>query len=237
MHLFYSKDVNKDLFLLSPDESLHCVKVLRFRTTDKVLATNGNGLLVEAELLDENFKGVMLKTTKVVIDKSALDFKLHVALSPLKNPSRFEWFVEKAVEFGITEITPIISEKTEKKHLKIDRLQKIALEAMKQSLHCFLPQVNESVSFNEFVSANINKNKFIAWCGDADKQVLNSELLNSNDIVFLIGPEGDFTQKEFQFAKENNFSPISLGNYRLRSETAAVYVCSSMNFVKSNSKI
>jgi len=234
MHLFYSRDVNKDMFNLNPDESLHCVKVLRFRTADKVLATNGNGLLVEAELLDENFKGVMLKTTKVIKDKSNSDYKLHVALSILKNPSRFEWFVEKAVEFGITEITPIISEKTEKKHLKIDRLQKIALEAMKQSLHCFLPQVNESLSFKEFVAINQNNNKFIAWCGEADKQMLNSELLKSNDIVFLIGPEGDFTNKEFELAKENNFKPISLGNYRLRSETAAVYVCSSMNFVKSN---
>lgn len=237
MHLFYSKDVNKDFFLLSPEESLHCVKVLRFKAKQTVLATNGCGLLVEAVLIDENFKGVMLKTSKVLIDKIALDYKLHVALSPLKNPSRFEWFVEKAVEFGVTEITPIITEKTEKKHYKIDRLQKIALEAMKQSLHCFLPQINEVQNFKDFVSANLYHERFIAWCGDADKQLLNVEHFQSADVVFMIGPEGDFTQKEFDLAKENSFIPVSFGNYRLRSETAAIYVCSLMNFAKSSSKI
>lgn len=233
MHLFYSKVCNISEFALCKEESFHCNKVLRLKKSDKINVTNGKGLLVEAEILSDIQTEVILKTTKVIENKDIQDFKLHIALAPLKNSSRYEWFVEKSVELGITEITPIITKFTEKKQYKTDRLKRIVLEAMKQSQRTFLPIVNEPERIEVFLKNSISKNKYIAYCGTCEKEILNKELSLSNEVLFVVGPEGDFDTKEIDFAITNGYIPISLGNYRLRSETAALHLCSITNFMNS----
>ena len=144
---------------------------------------------------------------------------------------RYEWFLEKATEIGIQEITPIICEHSERKIIKTDRFQKIIESAVKQSLHFYLPKLNEPISFRDFLKKEFNGQKFIAHCEETDKKSLKSQIKKENDILILIGPEGDFSVKEIQMALDNKFIPVSLGSTRLRTETAAIVACHSVNFL------
>jgi len=155
---------------------------------------------------------------------------LHLAVAPTKMNERYEWFLEKATEIGIQEITPIICEHSERKVIKTDRFQKILESAMKQSLHYYLPKLNEPIAFKDFIKKEFDGQKFIAHCEETDKKSLKNELENGKDVTILIGPEGDFSVKEIQLAIENSFIPVSLGNTRLRTETAAIVACHSVVF-------
>jgi 16S rRNA (uracil1498-N3)-methyltransferase len=150
---------------------------------------------------------------------------LHLAVAPTKMNERYEWFLEKATEIGIQEITPIICDNSERTVIKIDRFQKIIESAMKQSLHYFLPKLNEPISFKEFIKSPQNGQLFIAHCEETNKKSLKNEVMIGQNTIILIGPEGDFSSKEIQLALENSFIPVSLGNSRLRTETAAVAAC------------
>jgi 16S rRNA (uracil1498-N3)-methyltransferase len=154
-----------------------------------------------------------------------------LAVAPTKMNERFEWFLEKATEIGIHEITPIICEHSERKAIKTDRFQKIIESAMKQSLHYYLPKLNEPLPFKDFLKTQNSGQLFIAHCEETSKKSLKSELKPNENITILIGPEGDFSVKEIQLAIENNFIPVSLGNTRLRTETAAVVACHSVAFM------
>ena len=156
------------------------------------------------------------------------------AVAPTKMNERYEWFLEKATEIGIQEITPIICEHSERKVIKTDRFQKIIESAMKQSLHYYLPKLNEPISLKELLKKEIDGQKFIAHCEETDKESLKNELKPNEDVTILIGPEGDFSVKEIQLAIENNFIPVSLGNTRLRTETASIVACHSVVFKNEN---
>lgn len=227
MHVFYAPDAVNGLFYLPAEESHHCLRVLRFRHGDSLIVTNGRGLMLRGELSDENPAGAAVRSTQVLKSSDQKKYNLHIAISPLKNASRFDWFVEKAVELRVSKITPLICGRTERKNVRIDRLNKIALESMKQSMFEFLPVVDEPVYFNEFVKNSDNGTaRYIASCSEGHKHLLKDE--EHNKILVLIGPEGDFCEDEVQFAQGQGFVHLSLGDSRLRTETAGIYVAASM---------
>ena len=158
-------------------------------------------------------------------------FQLHLAVAPTKMNERYEWFVEKVTEIGIHEITPIICDHSERKIIKRERFDKIILSAMKQSNQYFLPKFNEPISLKDFLEKEIGGQKFMAHCEESDRKSLKSELKPNQHVTLLIGPEGDFSPKEIKMALENKFIPVTLGATRLRTETAAIIACHSVNFV------
>lgn len=238
MQLFYNpallssyKEVTFD-----KEESRHIVKVLRMEEGDRFRITNGNGSFFAAQITIANPKACMVKILSEE-KQLPLPYYLHMAVAPTKLNDRFEWFLEKATEIGISEITPIICDHSERKVIKTDRYQKIIQSAMKQSLKSYLPHLNESVSFGEFLNnQKENKNlKFIAHCENTDKKSLKSLLTPNQRTVILIGPEGDFSGDEIQMAKNAGYIPVTLGESRLRTETAAVVACHSVSFVNETS--
>lgn len=229
MQLFYNPTISeKDTsFVFDKEESKHIVKVLRKKERDILFVTNGLGYLFKTEITlasDSKCTITILSFEKEEPPK----IQLHLAVAPTKMNERYEWFLEKATEIGIQEITPIICDHSERKVVKNDRFQKIIESAMKQSLHYFIPKLNEPISYKEFIKKNLSSQKFIAHCEETNKKSLKDELNLNEDVTLLIGPEGDFSSKEIQLALENNYIPVSLGKTRLRTETAAVVACHSV---------
>ena len=221
---FYKEDLvasNTDV-LLDEASSKHIVQVLRMQNGEQMQITNGKGILFTTEVADNNRKRCTVK----VIQKSEitnLKSKISIAISPVKNNTRFEWFLEKATEIGVTEIIPLLCSRTEKTAFKFDRMKSILVSAMLQSQQCWLPVLHEPTKFNEVVKSSTQQQKFIAHCIDDAKRSLadlNNESLSSK--IILIGPEGDFTADEIELALQNNYSAVSLGETRLRTETAGI---------------
>ena len=229
MQIFYTPDIKQDFYTFSKEESQHCIKVLRKKNNDTIHLVDGRGSLYTGNITDSNPKACKIEITKIEREYQKTDHYLHIALAPTKNTDRLEWFLEKATEIGINEITPIICTRSERKIVKIDRLNKILVSAMKQSVKAYLPILNEPISFNEFLSLKSDGNKFIANCFDQDRKELNEFNLKGNKTLVLIGPEGDFTEQENLKAKEVEFKSIKLGKSRLRTETAALVACHTIN--------
>ncbi len=231
MQLFYNPDITEssNQFTFPKEESKHIVKVLRKNVSDTLYITNGKGWLFTAEITIPNIN----KCTVTVISKELQqqrNYKLHLAVAPTKINDRYEWFLEKATEIGIDNITPIICDHSERKHIKTERFERILQSAMKQSLNCYLPKLNEAISFKEFINQDFKVDLFIAHCEKTDRKSLKSQLQPKKDITILIGPEGDFSVKEIEIALQNNFIPVTLGETRLRTETAAIVACHSVAF-------
>jgi 16S rRNA (uracil1498-N3)-methyltransferase len=226
MQLFYNSELNETTktFNFSKDESRHIVKVLRKSTGDTLMITNGVGWTFEAEVVIPNHnKCVMnVQSSKYVQPK---DYSVHLAVSPTKMNDRYEWFLEKATEIGVTQITPIISHNSERKVVKSERFEKIIQSAMKQSLNPYLPTLGAAVTFAEFLKSPQKGKTFIAHCAEGDKHAFKNQIEPGTSITILIGPEGDFSSQEISTALDNNYIPVSLGNSRLRTETAAVVAC------------
>jgi 16S rRNA (uracil1498-N3)-methyltransferase len=229
MQLFYIPEISGSKVTLDQTESKHAVKVLRLSKGDRIRIVDGKGGFYEAEVLDASLKNCKLSVLSSIQEFGKKDFKLHIAIAPTKNIDRFEWFLEKATEIGIDEITPVISEHSERKVIKPGRLEKILVAAMKQSVKAYLPVLNEITNFNDLVAGSKGKNKFIAHCNEGEKVHLKNEVRESEDVLVLIGPEGDFSPEEAELAKENGFREISLGASRLRTETAGVVACHIVN--------
>lgn len=231
MQLFYSPTLllSDKSFTFDREESRHIVKVLRKKEGDILHITNGKGDSFEAEIFLAADHKCEVRITSSKHYPARL-FKLHLAVAPTKMNDRYEWFLEKATEIGIDEITPVICEHSERKVIKTDRFDKIILSAMKQSAQFYLPKLNEPISFKEFVRQKIEGQRFIAHCEETDKKSLKYEIAKGGDVTVLIGPEGDFSSKEITMALENGFVPVSLGDTRLRTETAAVVACHSVVF-------
>ena len=234
MILSISQDIKPDdkTFSFDKEESRHLIKVLRKKEGDTIYITNGSGYFFTTEITLANEKKCAVNITTVEYKEKKRPFHLHIAIAPTKLNDRYEWFLEKAVEIGIDEITPIICKNSERKVIKTDRMKKIIHSAVKQSLQCYLPTFNEAVTLEKFFANQQATQKFIAHCEDEDnKQYLQKIAQPENDILVLIGPEGDFTPNEIQKAKELNFTPVTLGYNRLRTETAGVYVSSLMTLL------
>ena len=231
MQLFYNSNISEDdsTFNFDKDESRHIVKVLRKKVGDKIKITNGKGWLFEAELTLAETKNCLVTIVSKNLQQKR-NYNLHLAVAPTKMNDRYEWFLEKATEIGIEEITPLICDNNERKVVKLERFEKIIQSAMKQSLNCYIPKLNAAISFRDFVSQEFDGQKFIAHCEDTDKASLKSELKKGSDCLILIGPEGDFSIKEIEMALQQEFNPVALGNTRLRTETAAIVACHSVTF-------
>ena len=229
MDLFYS-NFNKDdkLITINQIDSKHITKSFRKNTGDLIKITNGNGSICDAEIIK---KGINIKVKiKKIVSYEREKTSIHVALSPLKNTSRFEWFVEKATELGINQITPIISDYSEKRKVNTERLERIIISSMKQSNQCYRPILNTIVDYKTFILSN-KEEKIIANLKTNNK--LQKKLLETNNLCLLIGPEGGFSDKEIEYSLKNNVKEITLGNNRLRSETAAIYSISAIKAIIS----
>ncbi len=237
MQLFYHPAISQSTKELTFDkeESRHIIKVLRMKENDTFKITNGKGSFFSAEIINANPKGCFVKIISEEVQQP-LPYQLHLAVAPTKLNDRYEWFLEKATEIGISEITPIICDHSERKTIKPDRYEKILQSAMKQSLKAYLPILYEAVPFSDFVKneANSAALKFIAHCEETEKRSFKSVLLPNRKITVLIGPEGDFSSQEIMEAKQAGFLPVSLGESRLRTETAAIVACHSTAFVNES---
>jgi 16S rRNA (uracil1498-N3)-methyltransferase len=229
MHIFLiSPPGDEKTVRLEEEENHHATKVLRCKTGDLVVLLDGAGKLYQAK-----FKSLSPKNSELdvldIVHVPKLPYQLHMAVAPTKMMERFEWFLEKATEIGLSEITPIITERTERSVVKMSRMQKVIQAAVKQSKQAYFPIINEAVSFKEFIKTQSTTHKFIAHCLDIPKNHLIKSVNPNSDNLILIGPEGDFTSQEIEFALESGYLAVSLGESRLRAETAAVVACSQMN--------
>ena len=235
MQLFYNPTITEstEVFSFDKEESKHIIKVLRKKDTDLLYVTNGLGLLFKTEITLASDSKCTVKI--ISFEKSAPSkYHLHLAVAPTKMNDRYEWFLEKATEIGIHEITPIICDRSERKVINTERFDKIILTAMKQCNQLYLPKLNSAMTFKEFVKLKNEGLQLVAHCEETDKKTLKSVLVPNENITMLIGPEGDFSEKEIEAALENNYIPVSLGNTRLRTETAAIVACHSVVFINEN---
>jgi len=233
MNLFYTRNIEPaNTYVLDETESKHAIKVLRLNQGDSIHLVDGKGNFYTAEIINPHTKKCEVK----IIDQSSknpISPSIHIVIAPTKNTDRLEWFVEKVTEIGISEITPIICAHSERKVLKTDRIKKRAISAMKQSLKAHLPVINEAISFKGLIasSAQFNGQRFIAHCYEEDQQHLKEAYQKGKNCLILIGPEGDFNQEEIKLALESDFIPISLGESRLRTETAGIVACNTINLL------
>lgn len=232
MQLFYNPDIKPGdaVFLFDKEESRHIVKVLRKKEGDKIGITNGQGYLFTSEIAFANEKKCEVNVINEQFFEPAA-YSLHLAVAPTKLNDRYEWFLEKATEIGVSEITPIICEHSERTNFKADRFEKIVQAAMKQSLQFYLPKLNEPVNYASFIKQEREGQLLIAHCEETEKTLLKNALKPGGKLTILIGPEGDFSVKEIQLALQQNYIPVSLGNTRLRTETAAIVASHSVAFV------
>lgn len=233
MQLFFNPDISEtdSQVIFQRDESKHIVKVLRKKEGDILNITNGKGFVFTAEIVQDDIKQCIAKITSAE-KQPPPPYYLHMIVAPTKMNDRYEWFLEKAVEIGVHEITPIICDHSERKKVKLERYERVLLSAMKQSLHYYFPKLNEPVSFKEFIGQDSEGAKLIAHCEDvAEKPYLQKKVHPWQKVNILIGPEGDFSPEEIELARKNHWQQISLGDSRLRTETAAIVACHTVAMV------
>lgn len=232
MQVFYAPYITGEYFTLDENESKHTVRVLRMGKGSGIKLIDGKGNLYEGVISEPDQRACKIRILNIIKGFEKRDYRLHIAISPLKNPERFEWFIEKSVEIGIDEITPLICHNTEKHGLKPDRLNNIIISAMKQSLKASATKLNAACKFNDFICTPCTGTLMIAHCNDGDERKGIGEVyIKRNDAVILIGPEGDFSEEEISKAWTHGYIPVHLGKSRLRTETAGVAACHSIYFI------
>lgn len=232
MHVFYTPDITADTYVLSEEESKHCTRVLRLGTGAQVHLIDGRGGLYEAEIVEASKKNVTLKVRSTQLEYQKRNHHLHLVVAPTKNIERLEWFLEKATEIGIDEITPVICDRSERRVVKEDRLYKVITSAVKQSLQAYHPVLNPQINLSSFLKQNNDSEKMIAHCVDGQPRNYISEIVQPGQrYTILIGPEGDFTAAEIELALQSGYKPLTLGNTRLRTETAALAACFEVNYL------
>lgn len=232
MHIFYTPDITQNSYTLNEEESKHCVRVLRLTIGDVVNLVDGKGGFYTAEITSDNPKKVSLSVLKVETEFHKRNHYLHIAVAPTKNIDRIEWFLEKATELGIDEVTPVITDRSERRVVKEDRLNKVITSAVKQSIKAYHPKLNDAISFEAFLREPFDGHRLIAHCIDkGEKQYISKLVAPHQKYLILIGPEGDFTPNEVDLALNKGFKALTLGDNRLRTETAALSVCFEINYL------
>lgn len=239
MHLFYTPNISIPEYTLNEEESKHCVRVLRLSIGDKIVLIDGKGGWYEGEIIFDHPKkcGVKIVSKQQEVGKRA--YQLHIAIAPTKNMDRLEWFAEKATEIGIDSISLLHCQNSERDVVKTERLEKVLISAMKQSMNAYLPQLSAMTDFKKYITTSkaFAGKKFIAHCYDTvsntNKLHLKQVYPSKENALILIGPEGDFSMEEVRFAIENGFQEISLGASRLRTETAALAACLTVHIINS----
>lgn len=231
MKLFYTPDINNQRnYTLSEEESKHAIKVLRLKINDEITLIDGAGNYYRAKIVVDHPKKCEVEIIKTHSENNTKPI-IHIAIAPTKNNDRIEWFTEKATEIGISTITPIICENSERKVLKTERIEKRAISAMKQSLKATLPQIGEVEDFSSFIEKPFDGSKYIAHCYEQQQTALKDCYQKGENALILIGPEGDFSEKEVELALKNSFTPITFGSSRLRTETAGIVACHTLNLL------
>ncbi|CAI8302423.1 MAG: Ribosomal RNA small subunit methyltransferase E [Flavobacterium sp. SCGC AAA160-P02] len=233
MQLFFNPDIDKHTtkITFNKTESKHIIRVLRKKEGDTISITNGKGLLFKCKIISDDIKKCSVSIVSKEEKKQSRNYYLHIAIAPTKNISRLEWFLEKATEIGIDEITPIICQNSERKVIKFERLEKIVVSAMKQSLKFHLPKLNKPIYFDDFLERKQQGKVCIAHCEKGEKKLLKSIVSPKESVTILIGPEGDFSALEISKSVDTNCIPITLGKTRLRSETAALVSVQNISFI------
>lgn len=230
MHVFYTPDI-ATCPELPEEEAGHCLRVLRLSMGDEVMLTDGKGYFYKAVISAASGKRCQVKVTETIPHEKEWNGWLHVALAPTKNMDRIEWFVEKATEIGLDELTFLNCRYSERKVIKTERVEKIVVSAVKQSLKATMPVLHEMTPFDQFIARDFAGQKFIAHCHEGDKTLLKEALHPGQDALVMIGPEGDFSEEEVAKAIAAGFQPISLGKSRLRTETAALVAAHTLNLL------
>lgn len=233
MNLFYQPDISNGTLHLDQEESRHCIKVLRKNSGDSIRITDGKGFYYDAKITRPDPR----QCDFTILDRSEekpRDHFIHIAISPTKNADRLEWFVEKATELGVDKITPLGCKHTERSFLKKDRLEKVAISAMKQSLKSWLPEITGLTSFEQFITGVTGYERYIAFVDHTNPDHLKDVARRGKSYVVLIGPEGDFSQEELATSAEHGFRKVSLGNSRLRTETAGMAACHILNLINTD---
>ena len=229
MHVFYTPDIATQCEM-PEEEAGHCLRVLRLTVGDEVTLTDGKGNFYKAVISAATNKRCQLKVIETIPQEKGWNGWLHVAMAPTKNMDRTEWFAEKATEIGFDELTFLNCRYSERKVIKTERIEKILVSAIKQSLKANKPVLNEMMDFNKFITQDFKGQKFICHCYEGEKKLLKEALVPGEDALILIGPEGDFSEEEVAKAMEAGFQPVSLGKSRLRTETAALVASHTLNF-------
>jgi 16S rRNA (uracil1498-N3)-methyltransferase len=228
--IFFTPDILSNVELPA-EEALHCIKVLRKKEGDEIILTDGKGFFYDAEIIQANLKHCIVNILNTIEQPKDWNFNLQIAFAPTKNIERIEWFAEKATEIGINRLSPILCRHSERKEIKVPRIKKILVSAMKQSQKALLPQLDEILPFPEFIKQEYGGQKFIAHCYPQEKVLLKNIYKKGGNALILIGPEGDFSEEEIKMAIDNGFQPISLGESRLRTETAALVACHTLHIL------
>ncbi|MCE1200360.1 MAG: 16S rRNA (uracil(1498)-N(3))-methyltransferase [Marinilabiliales bacterium] len=231
MNAFYLPVISDVFVTLEREESKHCIRVLRLKKGDTVHLLDGKGRSFLAVITDPDPNHCLLQIEQETKGEVPRPFKLTIGIAPTKNMDRFEWFLEKATEIGIDRIVPLLCRHSERKEIKSDRLEKILVSAMKQSGQLFLPQLDRMTPIQELFKWESSGQRFIAHCGEEEKHSLKELLIPGTDQLILIGPEGDFGEEEIRLALQNGFTAVSLGDSRLRTETAGLVACMTANLV------
>lgn len=228
--IFYAPDILENS-ILPEDESNHCIRVLRKKAGDAILITDGKGRFFNSVISDAHPKHCTVDILEIITETKHRAGFVHIAFAPTKNLDRIEWFAEKATEIGIDRITPLLCNHSERKEMKLVRIEKILVSAMKQSQKAYLPRLDDMTAFSSFIQQQFNGQKFIAHCLPEEKALLKNLYKIGENVLILIGPEGDFSEKEVNDAINNGFKPISLGSSRLRTETAALVACNTIQIL------
>jgi 16S rRNA (uracil1498-N3)-methyltransferase len=230
MHLFYTPDLTAPTVLLSEEESKHAVRVLRLSKGDTVNLVDGNGGFYRAELEQDNPKKCMLRVLESQKEYGYRPFSIHLAVAPTKNIDRIEWFLEKATEIGVNQISFLLCERSERKQINLERLEKVVISGMKQSVKAYKPELQNIIGFKDFIQRINPETTYIAHLEEHDQTALHQIAL-TNKVCVLIGPEGDFSPAEIDFAYATGIKPVTLGSSRLRTETAALVACQTLNLL------
>ena len=224
MQLFYAPEISLPRYTLPEEESKHCVRVLRMGVGDELFLTDGKGTLHRCKVVDDNVKRCEVEVVEHIEEYGRLPYQLSMAVAPTKNIDRYEWFLEKATEVGVSHIWPIECDHSERRQIKPEREEKVITSAVKQSLKAYHPTLHPLTPLRKLLAMEFDGQKYIAHCNDSmgSREYLGSVIKKGGNILILIGPEGDFSPEEINFALQNGFKAISLGTQRLRTETAAV---------------
>lgn len=231
MNLFFTPDINSEIYSLPEAEAKHCIKVLRMQMGDRMHLIDGQGGFYKAEVINITKKSCEVKIVDKTMGYGKRPVYLHIAIAPTKNNDRLEWFLEKATEMGIDEITPLLCDNSERKIVKPERLEKVIVSAMKQSYKAYKPQLNPLTKFSDFISKERDGMLCIAHCEDAPKEHINILAKEQQQITILIGPEGDFSSEEISLAIDKGYHATTLSISRLRTETAGIIACGAVNLI------
>jgi 16S rRNA (uracil1498-N3)-methyltransferase len=231
MHLFHCPDLTTDMVQLPEEEAHHAASVLRLKVGENIGLLDGKGQRAEASIVEITKRGVLAHIHARVLHPAERVARIHLAVAPTKQMDRYEWFVEKAVEIGVDRITPLMTERTERTRLRIDRLERVAVSAMKQSQRSWLPRIDEPTTLKDLLQEELPDQRSFGWC-EGQHAPLMTAYAPSEHVVLLIGPEGDFTGEEAELLRKQGFRAVGLGGARLRTETAALAACMWMSLAQ-----